>query len=93
MAVPSFSFNPHNTLGALQIEVHVLYVLFGVTTTQAYIYYGRFPNDSIEIKALCVKMYSQGKPTSPFEYSRLCELAQAVYIGHVLYTETIIDES
>ncbi|KAJ6523695.1 hypothetical protein DFH09DRAFT_1190348 [Mycena vulgaris] len=78
MAVPSFTFNPHNTLGALQIGVHVSYFLFGVTTTQAYIYYGRFPNDSIKIKLLVVFIW-------------LCELAQAICIGHVLYTETIVD--
>lgn len=38
--------------GALQIGVLVSYVLFGVTTTQAYIYYDRFPDDSPKLKAL-----------------------------------------
>ena len=40
------------TLGALQIGVLVSYLLFGVTTTQTYIYYGRFPDDSRGLKFL-----------------------------------------
>jgi hypothetical protein len=37
--------------GALQIGVLISYVLFGVTTTQTYIYYSRFPDDSPKLKA------------------------------------------
>jgi adenine-specific DNA glycosylase len=40
------------SLGALQIGIFVSHVLFGVTTTQTYIYYTRFPEDSPKLKAL-----------------------------------------
>ncbi|KAJ7867151.1 hypothetical protein B0H13DRAFT_1897672 [Mycena leptocephala] len=43
---PAVSLNLNTTLGAFQIGVLVSYVLFGVTTTQTYIYYSRFPDDS-----------------------------------------------
>ncbi|KAJ6572195.1 hypothetical protein B0H19DRAFT_1132904 [Mycena capillaripes] len=72
------SFNVNTTIGALQIGVLVSYVLFGVTTTQTYIYYSRFPEDSRKLKALVGFVW-------------LCELAQALCIGHVLYTYTISD--
>ncbi|KAJ6572202.1 hypothetical protein B0H19DRAFT_936463, partial [Mycena capillaripes] len=63
--------------GALQIGVLVSYVLFGVTTTQTYIYYSQFPEDSRKLKALVRHI------------NRLCELAEVVCIGHVLYVYTI----
>jgi hypothetical protein len=34
-------------------------MLFGVTTTQAYIYYSRFPDDSRKLKALVGKHYTE----------------------------------
>jgi hypothetical protein len=40
------------SLGALQIGVFLSHVLFGVTTTQTYIYYSRFPEDPPQLKAL-----------------------------------------
>jgi hypothetical protein len=40
------------SLGALQIGIFVSHVLFGVMTTQTYIYYTRFPEDSPKLKAL-----------------------------------------
>ncbi|KAJ7851084.1 hypothetical protein B0H13DRAFT_1905379 [Mycena leptocephala] len=43
---PAISLNLNTTLGAIQIGVLVSYVLFGVSTTQTYIYYSRFPDDS-----------------------------------------------
>ncbi|KAJ6572237.1 hypothetical protein B0H19DRAFT_1256134 [Mycena capillaripes] len=46
------SFNVNTTIGALQIGVLVSYVLFGVITTQTYVYYTRFPEDSGKLKAL-----------------------------------------
>ncbi|KAJ6572234.1 hypothetical protein B0H19DRAFT_1231766 [Mycena capillaripes] len=72
------SFNVNTTIGALQIGVLVSYVLFGVTTTQTYIYYSRFPEDSRKLKALVGFVW-------------LCELAQALCIGHALYVYTISD--
>ncbi|KAJ6572188.1 hypothetical protein B0H19DRAFT_1231739, partial [Mycena capillaripes] len=62
----------------LSIGVLVSYVLLGVTTTQTYIYYSRFPEDSRKLKALVGFVW-------------LCELAQALCIGHALYMYTISD--
>ncbi|KAF8205602.1 hypothetical protein K438DRAFT_1756968 [Mycena galopus ATCC 62051] len=59
------TFNPNPTIGqdsfstfyhlhrAYQIGVLVSYLLFGITTTQAYMYYSRFPEDStLRLKSL-----------------------------------------
>ncbi|KAJ7866679.1 hypothetical protein B0H13DRAFT_2670696 [Mycena leptocephala] len=72
------SFNAHTTIGAYQIGVLVSYALFGVTTTQTYIYYSRFPSDSPTIKVLVAFVW-------------VCEVAHALCIGHTLYQYTIID--
>ncbi|KAJ7640802.1 hypothetical protein DFH06DRAFT_1097928 [Mycena polygramma] len=72
--IPSFN----NTLGALQIGVLVSYLLFGVTTSQAYFYYTRFPEDDRKIKIFAAFIW-------------ICELAHAICIGHALYTVTILD--
>ncbi|KAJ7771214.1 hypothetical protein B0H14DRAFT_3164839 [Mycena olivaceomarginata] len=64
------------SLGALQIDVYVSHVLFGVTTTQMYIYYSRFPKDSQKIKVLVGFIW-------------VCEFAHAICIGHAIYTYTI----
>ncbi|KAJ7864747.1 hypothetical protein B0H14DRAFT_428376 [Mycena olivaceomarginata] len=66
----------HLTIGAVEIGVLVSYTLFGVTTVQAYIYYGRFPDDPSELKALVALVW-------------LCLLTQVIAIGHILYTFTI----
>jgi len=55
MSAPAFDAD--STLGALLIGTLVSYALFGVTTTQAYIYFGRFPKDSIRIKALVAAVW------------------------------------
>ncbi|KAJ7108853.1 hypothetical protein C8R43DRAFT_184958 [Mycena crocata] len=75
---PSLSFDPNPTLGALQIGVLVSYVLFGVTTTQTYMYYTRFPNDTPKFKLMVAFIW-------------FCELAHAICIGHTLYVVTISD--
>ncbi|KAJ7912671.1 hypothetical protein B0H13DRAFT_2327025 [Mycena leptocephala] len=72
------SFNPDTTIGAYQIGVLVSYVLFGVTTTQTYIYFSRFSEDSPKLKALVAFVW-------------VCEVAHALCIGHTLYTITISD--
>ncbi|KAJ6580826.1 hypothetical protein B0H19DRAFT_485668 [Mycena capillaripes] len=72
------SFNPDSTLGAMLIGVLVSYVLFGVTTTQVYIYSSRFPNDSRKIKLLVALVW-------------FCELGHVICIGHTLYTLVITD--
>jgi len=67
-----------STFGALLIGVLVSYVLFGVTTTQVYLYSGRFPNDSGKMKALVACVW-------------FCELAHCICIGHTLYVLVISD--
>jgi len=68
----SLSFNPDSTLGALLVGVLISYVLFGVTTTQTYLYSGRFPNDSRKIKLLVAGVW-------------FLELGHVICIGHTLY--------
>ncbi|KAJ7918943.1 hypothetical protein B0H13DRAFT_1990747 [Mycena leptocephala] len=77
---PAASFNLNKTLGALQIGVLISYVLFGVITTQTYIYYSRFPDDSRKLKVLvcCVCLVSS-----------VCEMANAFCVGHTVYVYTI----
>ncbi|KAJ7727775.1 hypothetical protein B0H16DRAFT_1428921 [Mycena metata] len=74
----SISFDPTSTIGALQIGVLVSVLLFGITTSQAYFYYSRFPDDSVKLKALVMLIWC-------------CELGHAICIGHGLYTYTISD--
>jgi hypothetical protein len=45
--------------GASEIGVLFSYVLFGVMTTQTYIYYSRFPDDSRKLKALVRKQQNR----------------------------------
>ncbi|KAJ7263496.1 hypothetical protein C8J57DRAFT_1470787 [Mycena rebaudengoi] len=72
------SSNINTTLGAYQIGVLISYALLGVTTSQTYIYYTRFPEDSLKLKALVVFVW-------------ICEVAHALCIGHTLYQYTISD--
>ncbi|KAJ7119030.1 hypothetical protein C8R44DRAFT_982724 [Mycena epipterygia] len=72
------NFDVNTTLGALEIGILVSYVLFGVTTTQTYIYYGRFPDDSRGVKFLVALVWS-------------CEVAHLICIGQPLYHATISD--
>ncbi|KAJ7027473.1 hypothetical protein C8F04DRAFT_89231 [Mycena alexandri] len=73
---PGFKFNPDNTLGAYQIGVLVSLVLFGVMSTQTYIYYGRFPNDTRNMKIMVAFVW-------------ILEFAQAICISIALYKWTI----
>ncbi|KAJ7318285.1 hypothetical protein DFH08DRAFT_971360 [Mycena albidolilacea] len=72
------TFNPQSTIGAYQIGVLISYMLFGVTTTQAYIYYSRFLDDSRKLKALVAAVW-------------FGELGHAICIGHTLYAFTVLD--
>ncbi|KAJ6570853.1 hypothetical protein DFH09DRAFT_1277484 [Mycena vulgaris] len=64
---PLQSFDPDGTIGALEIGVLVSYVFFGVETTQAYIYYGRFPGDSPKLKS------------SIFQLGHVISIAHSIY--------------
>ncbi|KAJ7691745.1 hypothetical protein B0H17DRAFT_934805, partial [Mycena rosella] len=72
--------------GALQIGVLVSYVLFGVTTTQTYLYYGRFPEDTRKLKMMVSRQFSLS-----YNLIRFCELGHAICIGHTIYVATISD--
>ncbi|KAF7345483.1 hypothetical protein MVEN_01566700 [Mycena venus] len=74
----SFSFSADSTLGALLVGVLLSYVLFGVTTTQTYLYSGRFPNDSRKTKLLVTCVW-------------FLELGHVICIGHTLYTMVVTD--
>ncbi|KAJ7254864.1 hypothetical protein C8J57DRAFT_1656998 [Mycena rebaudengoi] len=65
-------------LGALQIGTLVSCMLFGVATTQTYIYFTRFPKDSRILKYLVTFVYA-------------CEIAHTLCIAHTLYVYTIVD--
>ncbi|KAJ7119032.1 hypothetical protein C8R44DRAFT_922957 [Mycena epipterygia] len=65
--------------GALEIGVLVSYVLFGITTTQTYTYYVRFPDDPRGHKFLVCT------------YEESCEVAHLICIGQALYQVTITD--
>ncbi|KAF7348633.1 hypothetical protein MVEN_01381300 [Mycena venus] len=90
------SFNPDVTIGAFQIGVLVSYVLFGVMTTQMYIYYTRFPDDSLKLKVLVAFVWQEISDLTTSAHlsasvNRVCELVHALCIGHTLYVWTISD--
>ncbi|KAJ7181523.1 hypothetical protein C8R43DRAFT_969446 [Mycena crocata] len=67
------TFNADTTLGALLVGTLVSYTLFGVTTTQAYIYYGRYPKDPTRMKALVTAVWLG-------EFGHLICVGQAMYV-------------
>ncbi|KAJ7868822.1 hypothetical protein B0H14DRAFT_3441136 [Mycena olivaceomarginata] len=71
-------FNAAATLGTFEISALVSYALLGLTITQTYIYFRRFPDDSLKIKALVA-------------FVCLSEVAHAICLGHALYALTISD--
>ncbi|KAJ6471952.1 hypothetical protein C8R45DRAFT_415202 [Mycena sanguinolenta] len=73
-SAPSFN----TTLGAMLIGVLVSYILFGVTTTQSYFYYRRFPEDSSILKALAAFVW-------------ICEFVNTTSLGAMMYTFTVSD--
>ncbi|KAF7336206.1 hypothetical protein MVEN_02168400 [Mycena venus] len=72
------SFDANGTIGAYQIGVLISYMLLGVTTTQTYIYYSRFPEDPAILKALVAFVW-------------VCEVTHAICVAHALYQFTILD--
>ncbi|KAK7007680.1 hypothetical protein R3P38DRAFT_3597181 [Favolaschia claudopus] len=71
-------FDARSNIGAYQIGVLISFMLLGVTVTQAYVYYSRFPDDSWKQKSLVA-------------FVCICEFAQAVCISHALYKFTVVD--
>ncbi|KAF7289307.1 hypothetical protein MIND_01392500 [Mycena indigotica] len=68
----------NNTLGALQIGTLLSYLLFGITTTQVYIYYTRFPEDAPWIRLMVAFVW-------------ILEATQTGLVGYVVYFYTITD--
>ncbi|KAJ7727770.1 hypothetical protein B0H16DRAFT_1590159 [Mycena metata] len=66
------------TLGADEIGVLFAYFLLGVATCQVYIYYSRFPDDSVKLKTLVAIVW-------------LAEFGRIVCIGSGLFTYTIFN--
>ncbi|KAF8195305.1 hypothetical protein K438DRAFT_1968616 [Mycena galopus ATCC 62051] len=90
-------FDGQTTIGAYQVGVLIAFVLFGIMTTQMYIYYNRFPDDNPRLKILVTTAW-YGALSSPhihtFKHgyvSRVIELAHAICIANVLYTWTILE--
>ncbi|KAJ7700749.1 hypothetical protein B0H17DRAFT_1176649 [Mycena rosella] len=79
-STPALNFDFNSTLGALQIGIVVSCVLFGVTTTQTYTYYGRFPNDSRGLKLLVALVW-------------FCEIAHLICIEASHYRYSVLDFS
>ncbi|KAJ7717881.1 hypothetical protein B0H16DRAFT_1610182 [Mycena metata] len=67
-----------STLGALELGVLLSYLLFGVTTTQSYVYYTRFPNDDWKLKLLVAFVWA-------------CEATHSACVAHALYVFTILN--
>ncbi|KAJ7027971.1 hypothetical protein C8F04DRAFT_1291942 [Mycena alexandri] len=74
----NLSVDLSTTLGADEIGVLFSYFLFGVATSQAYVYYSRFPNDSVKLKTLVAIVW-------------LAELGRIVCVGSGLFTYTIFN--
>ncbi|RDB15644.1 O-methylsterigmatocystin oxidoreductase [Hypsizygus marmoreus] len=74
----AFVFNPHGSLGAIEIGVIISSFLFGIVTVQVFVYFARFPEDRKWLKALVIIVW-------------LLELGDTVSGCHVVYTMTITD--
>ncbi|KAJ6532408.1 hypothetical protein B0H19DRAFT_1272702 [Mycena capillaripes] len=64
------SFNADSTLGAMLIGVLLSYLLFGVTTTQVYMFARRFPDESGRMKWLVRPGLSDVAPNDSAFWSR-----------------------
>ncbi|KAK7014415.1 hypothetical protein R3P38DRAFT_3574745 [Favolaschia claudopus] len=69
-------FDVGNTLGALLIGAIISYTLLGISTIQVYIYYKRFPQDSMRVKCMVGGVW-------------LGEIGQSISFAISLYTMLI----
>ncbi|KAJ7660294.1 hypothetical protein DFH06DRAFT_1194197 [Mycena polygramma] len=76
--MPTPVVNADTTIGALLVGTLVSYALFGVATTQAYIYYGRFRDDLLRLKLLVAGVWCG-------------ECAHTICIGMSIYDMLIAD--
>ncbi|KAF7289731.1 hypothetical protein MIND_01346700 [Mycena indigotica] len=75
---PLAHFDAAPTVGALLIGTLCSYVLFGITTVQAYLYYGRFQDDPWTLKGMVAFVW-------------MFEFAHAASIGHANYFYAVIN--
>ncbi|KAH6912737.1 hypothetical protein BKA70DRAFT_773772 [Coprinopsis sp. MPI-PUGE-AT-0042] len=66
----------HETLGAASIGFSLSCGVFGILTTQMFIYFRRYPNDTVGYKVLVVAMW-------------LLELIDQIFVGYSIYYYTI----
>ncbi|KIM82189.1 hypothetical protein PILCRDRAFT_820556 [Piloderma croceum F 1598] len=74
--VPVIDLN--NTVGALEIGVQISTFLFGILSCQTWIYYHRFPKDSIISKLLVALIW-------------FLELGHTISVSHSIYIITVVD--
>jgi hypothetical protein len=79
MAAPAPHLDLNPTTGVLEIGILISGVLFGVVTTQVYVYHKNFPNDSLWLKLGLV------------DFMWLLELGHTMCIFHALYFYTILN--
>ncbi|KAJ3807650.1 hypothetical protein EV368DRAFT_69754 [Lentinula lateritia] len=76
------------SLGPLIIGFALSTFLFGITTTQAYIYYGKFPDDPLRFKVLVTVLWYimyQLNQSSTHEFVRVMELAHTICLTASMY--------
>ncbi|KAJ7891914.1 hypothetical protein B0H14DRAFT_3693893 [Mycena olivaceomarginata] len=87
----------HTTIGVCLVGGLVSFMLFGVMTTQTYIYYKRFSDDSLKLKALVALMWYDPAhnidSTERVTVNRTCDSAHTLCVGHLLYVYTIYDNA
>ncbi|KAF7317355.1 hypothetical protein HMN09_00471700 [Mycena chlorophos] len=72
------AFDPASTLGALLIGSLLSCLLWGIGAVQAYVYYSRYPRDSLLLKA-------------GVAFVCLCETVQIACVVHTLYSWLVLD--
>ncbi|KAJ7312542.1 beta-glucan synthesis-associated protein-domain-containing protein [Mycena albidolilacea] len=87
----------HTTIGVCLVGGLVSFMLFGVMTTQTYIYYKRFSDDCLKLKALVALMWYDSAhnidSTERVPVNRTCDSAHTLCVGHLLYVYTIYDNA
>ncbi|KAJ7891905.1 hypothetical protein B0H14DRAFT_3428334 [Mycena olivaceomarginata] len=87
----------HTTIGVCLVGGLVSFMLFGVMTTQMYIYYKRFSDDCLKLKALVAFMWYDPAhnidSTERVPVNRTCDSAHTLCVGHLLYVYTIYDSA
>ncbi|KAJ7305546.1 hypothetical protein DFH08DRAFT_825045 [Mycena albidolilacea] len=85
---------PHTTIGVCLVGGLVSFMLFGVMTTQMYIYYKRFSDDCLKLKALVVFMWYNPAhnidSTECVPVNRTCDSAHTHCASDIFSMQTIL---